>query len=92
MIACSLTAARNLLKMKRNVFFAGAAAASALIFLGCMYILYSLENKNYWPLNIDRAQMLVIHLWPSPSARQHLRSCGIIATSLRVIDRFYIAG
>jgi len=63
MIACSLTAARNLLKMNRKGFFAGAAAASALIFLGCMDILYSLENKKYWPLNSDRAQMLVIHLW-----------------------------
>ena len=63
MIACSLTAARNLLKMNRKGFFAGAAAASALIFLGCLDILYSLENKKYWPLNSDRAQMLVVHLW-----------------------------
>lgn len=63
MITCSLTAARNLLKMNRKGFFAGVAAASALIFLGCMDILYSLENKKYWPLNSDRAQMLVIHLW-----------------------------
>jgi hypothetical protein len=63
MIACSLTAARNLLKMNRKGFFAGAAAGSALIFLGCLDILYSLENKKYWPLNSDRAQMLVVHLW-----------------------------
>jgi hypothetical protein len=63
MIACSLTAARNILKMNRKGFFSGAAAASALMFLGCMDILYSLENKKYWPLNSDRAQMLVIHLW-----------------------------
>jgi len=63
MIACALTAAWNLLKMNRKGFFAGIAAGSALIFLGCMDILYSLENGKYWPLNSDRAQMLVIHLW-----------------------------
>ena len=63
MIACSTVAARNILKMNRKGFFAGAAAGSALIFLGCMDILYSLENKKYWPLDSDRAQMLVVHLW-----------------------------
>ena len=63
MIACSTVAARNILKMNRKGFFAGAAAGSALIFLGCLDILYSLENKKYWPLNSDRAQMLVVHLW-----------------------------
>jgi len=49
--------------MNRKGFFAGMAAGSALIFLGCMDILYSLENRKYWPLDSDRAQMLVIHLW-----------------------------
>lgn len=63
MILCSLVAARNLLKMNRKGIIAGAAAASALIFLGCMDILYSLENRKYWPLDSDRAQMLVIHTW-----------------------------
>lgn len=63
MIACSVVAARNLLKMNRKGFFAGAAAASALIFLGSMDILYSLENRKYIPINADRAQMLIIHLW-----------------------------
>ena len=63
MIACSLVAARNLIKMNRKGFFAGFAAASALMFLACMDILYSLENKKYWPLDSDRAQMLVIHAW-----------------------------
>lgn len=63
MIACSLTAARNLLKMNQRGLLAGVASASALIFLGCMDILYSLENGKYWPLDSDRAQMLVIHLW-----------------------------
>lgn len=63
MIACSTVAARNILKMNRKGFFAGAAAGSALIFLGCLDLLYSLENKKYWPLDSDRAQMLVVHLW-----------------------------
>lgn len=63
MISTALVAAPNLLKMNRKGFFAGAAAGSAMIFLACMDILYSLENKKYWPLNGDRAQMLVIHLW-----------------------------
>ena len=63
MIATSLVAAPNLIKMNRKGFFAGAASGSAMIFLACMDILYSLENKKYWPLNGDRAQMLVIHTW-----------------------------
>jgi hypothetical protein len=63
MIACAAVASRNILRMNRKGFMAGAAAGSALIFLGCMDILYSLENKKYWPLNSDRAQMLFIHLW-----------------------------
>lgn len=63
MITTSLVAASNLIKMNRKGFFAGAAAGSAMIFLACMDILYSLENKKYWPLNGDRAQMLVIHTW-----------------------------
>jgi hypothetical protein len=63
MITTALVAAPNLLKMNRKGFFAGAAAGSAMVFLACMDILYSLENKKYWPLNGDRAQMLVIHLW-----------------------------
>ena len=63
MITTSLVAAPNLIKMNRKGFFAGAAAGSAMIFLACMDILYSLENKKYWPLNGDRAQMLVIHSW-----------------------------
>ncbi len=63
MICCSLLAAKDLRKFKKEGFFFGASAGSALIFLGLMDILYSLENKKYWPLNLDRAQMLVIHLW-----------------------------
>lgn len=63
MITTALVAAPNLIKMNRKGFFAGVAAGSAMIFLACMDILYSLENRKYWPLNGDRAQMLVIHLW-----------------------------
>jgi len=63
MITTALVAAPNILRMNRKGFFAGAAAGSAMMFLACMDILYSLENKKYWPLNGDRAQMLLIHSW-----------------------------
>jgi hypothetical protein len=63
MIACALVASRNILRLNRKGFFSGAAAGSALIFLSCMDILYSLENGKYWPLDPDRATMLFIHLW-----------------------------
>ncbi len=63
MIACSLLASINLPRMNRKGLLAGAAAASALIFLGCMDILYSVENGKYFPITADRAQMLVIHIW-----------------------------
>jgi hypothetical protein len=63
MISCAMLAAKNLLKMNRKGLLMGAAAGSALIFLACMDILYSLENRKYWPIDSDRAQMLVIHLW-----------------------------
>lgn len=73
MIMCALTAARNILKMNRKGFFAGAAAGSAMMFLACMDMLYSLENKKYWPLDSDRAQMLVIHTWSMTLAVTTLR-------------------
>jgi hypothetical protein len=63
MISASLVAAPNILKMNRKGFFSGAAAGSAMIFLGCMDLLYSLENRKYWPMTADRAQMLIIHVW-----------------------------
>jgi hypothetical protein len=63
MISTALVAAPNLLKMNRKGFFAGAAAGSAMIFLACMDLTYSLENKKYWPMNADRGQMLFIHVW-----------------------------
>ncbi len=63
MIAWALTASVNILRMKKRGLFAGAAAASALVFLGLIDVCYSLQNSKYWPLNSDRAQMLLIHLW-----------------------------
>lgn len=63
MIACALVASRNLLKVNLKGMYAGAAAGSALVFLACMDILYSLQNGKYWPLDADRVQMLAIHLW-----------------------------
>jgi hypothetical protein len=63
MISCSLLASVYLPGMSRKGVLAGSAAASALVFLGCMDILYSLENRKYFPVTADRAQMLVIHLW-----------------------------
>ncbi|HEY5527258.1 MAG TPA: hypothetical protein VIK02_06740 [Candidatus Anoxymicrobiaceae bacterium] len=63
MISTALVAAPNLMKMNRKGLFAGAAAGSAMIFLACMDLTYSLENKKYWPMNPDRGQMLFIHLW-----------------------------
>lgn len=82
MIACCLTAARNMLKLNRKGFFSGSAAASALVFLGCMDILYSLENGKYWPLSADRAQMLAIHLWTAALGT------GTLATLWRNRDLF----
>ncbi len=43
--------------------FLGTAAGSSLIFLSLMDILYSVENRKYWPLDSDRATMLAVHLW-----------------------------
>jgi len=63
MIACCMYASLNIIRLNRRGFLAGTAAASALLFLACMDILYSLENKKYIPLNADRAQMLGIHIW-----------------------------
>jgi len=73
MICCAMVAAINILKMNRKGFFAGAAAGSAMMFLACMDILYSLENNKYWPLNSDRAQMLVIHSWTAALGSSTLR-------------------
>jgi hypothetical protein len=63
MSLCCLLAAWHLMRGDRKGTFFGVAAGSALIFLSCMDILYSLENGKYRSLDMDRATMLVIHLW-----------------------------
>lgn len=63
MSACCMLAAWHLWRGEPEGRFFGVAAGSALVFLACMDILYSLENSKYWPLDSDRATMLVIHLW-----------------------------
>lgn len=63
MSALCMLAAWHLLRGEREGEFFGTAAGSSLVFLSFMDILYSLENRKYWPLDKDRATMLVIHLW-----------------------------
>lgn len=60
--ACML-AAWHLWKGEPEGGFFGVAAGSSLLFLSLMDILYSLENRKYWPLDRDRFTMLLIHLW-----------------------------
>lgn len=43
--------------------FFGTAAGSALVFLSLLDILYSLQNRKYWPLDRDRSLMMAIHSW-----------------------------
>lgn len=63
MIATASVAAVNLLKMNKTGLLSGIAAGSAMIFLACMDILYSIENHKYFPMNLDRGQMMLIHFW-----------------------------
>lgn len=63
MSAASMLAAWHLWRGEPEGRFFGTAAGSAMIFLACMDITYSLENRKYWPMDSDRATMLVIHLW-----------------------------
>ncbi|MBN2027039.1 MAG: hypothetical protein JW854_09820 [Actinobacteria bacterium] len=58
-----ILAAWHLWRGEREGEFLGAAAGSSLVFLALMDILYSLENRKYWPLDSDRATMLFINLW-----------------------------
>lgn len=60
--ACML-AAWHLWKGEPEGHFFGVAAGSSLLFHSLMDILYSLENRKYWPLDRDRLTMLLIHLW-----------------------------
>jgi len=63
MSALCMLAAWHLWRGEQEGVFFGTAAGSSLVFLSFMDILYSLENRKYWPLDKDRATMLVIHLW-----------------------------
>jgi len=58
-----ILAAWHLWRGEREGEFLGTAAGSSLVFLALMDILYSLENRKYWPLDSDRATMLFINLW-----------------------------
>lgn len=60
--ACML-AAWHLWRGEPEGEFFGVAAGSSLLFLALMDILYSVENRKYWPLDQDRFVMLLIHLW-----------------------------
>lgn len=61
-LSCML-AAWHLWRGEREGEFFGVSAGSSMLFLSLMDILYSLENRKYWPLDKDRSTMLVIHLW-----------------------------
>lgn len=63
MSASCMLAAWHMWRGEEEGEFFGVAAGSALVFLAFMDILYSLENRKYWPLDKDRSTMLVIHLW-----------------------------
>ncbi len=63
MSTLAILAAWHLWRQEREGEFFGTAAGSAMVFLACMDILYSLQNRKYWPLDADRATMLAIHLW-----------------------------
>ncbi|MDY6795802.1 MAG: hypothetical protein SWK76_11105 [Actinomycetota bacterium] len=63
MSASCMLAAWHLWRGDAEGEFFGVAAGSSLLFLSLLDILYSLENRKYWPLDKDRSTMLVIHLW-----------------------------
>jgi hypothetical protein len=63
MSSLCMLAAWHLWRGEREGEFLGTAAGSSLVFLALLDILYSLENRKYWPLDSDRATMLAINLW-----------------------------
>lgn len=63
MSALCMLAAWHLWRGEREGAFLGTAAGSSLVFLALLDILYSLENRKYWPLDSDRSTMLAINLW-----------------------------
>ncbi len=63
MSSLCMLAGWHLWRGEREGDFLGTAAGSSLVFLALLDILYSLENRKYWPLDSDRATMLFINLW-----------------------------
>ena len=61
-IVC-LAAAEGLRRRREWALLWGVAAGSAIIYLGCMDVLYNLENGMYTRMNAAMAGEVVINLW-----------------------------
>jgi len=61
-IVC-LAAAEGLRRRREWALLWGVAAGSAIIYLGCMDVLYNLENGMYVRMNAAMAGEVVINLW-----------------------------
>ena len=62
MIVC-VVAAEGLRRRREWALLWGVAAGSAIIYLGCMDVLYNLENGMYTRMNAAMAGEVVINLW-----------------------------
>ena len=60
--ACAVAAA-GLGRRREWAVLWGVAAGSAMVYLGCMDVLYNLENGMYARLNAPMAGEVVINLW-----------------------------
>ncbi len=61
-IVC-VVAAQGLRRRREWALLWGVAAGSAIIYLGCMDVLYNLENGMYTRMNAAMAGEVVINLW-----------------------------
>ncbi len=61
-IVC-VVAAEGLRRRREWALLWGVAAGSAIIYLGCMDVLYNLENGMYTRMNAAMAGEVVINLW-----------------------------
>jgi len=61
-IVC-VVAAEGLRRRREWALLWGVAAGSAIIYLGCMDVLYNLENGMYVRMNAAMAGEVVINLW-----------------------------
>jgi len=61
-VACVLGAV-GLWRMRPWGLLFSLVAGGALIFLGLMDVLFFLQNGLYWPVNLDVATEMVIHVW-----------------------------